>query len=158
MSASLSRHSSTSILRLLVIGCGWRPDHWLSRPTLSFVRSPTIPPFRPVHLTGWRAQRWSRVAGGQRRVSGGWPLTGASTAGHSAPLGRTRGIGQPTTSRRSSASSPEGSNSSYPRETTRSPFTFAVAVPGSRFSPRSDRSAATSGPKHRRCNVHSGLT
>jgi hypothetical protein len=58
-----------------------------------FVRLPTIPPFRPAHLAGRRAQRWSRVAGGQRRVSGGLPLTGASTAGHSAPLGRTRGIG-----------------------------------------------------------------
>ena len=35
---------------------------------------------------------------------------------------------------------------------------FAVAVPGSRFSPRSASAAATSGPKHRRCNVHNGLT
>ena len=34
---------------------------------------------------------------------------------------------------------------------------FSVAVPGSRFSPRSEVSAATSGPKHRRCNVHNGL-
>src|SRR5271155_1766112 len=34
---------------------------------------------------------------------------------------------------------------------------FRVAVPGSRFSPRSEGSAATSGSKHRRCNVHSGL-
>ncbi len=33
-----------------------------------------------------------------------------------------------------------------------------VAVPGSRFSPRSARAAATPGPKHRRCNVHNGLT
>ena len=33
-----------------------------------------------------------------------------------------------------------------------------VAVPGSRFSPRSDEAAATSGPKHRHCNVHNGLT
>ena len=33
-----------------------------------------------------------------------------------------------------------------------------VAVPGSRFSPRSTYAAATSGPKHRRCNVHNGLT
>jgi hypothetical protein len=33
----------------------------------------------------------------------------------------------------------------------------SVAVPGSRFSPRSEGSAATSGSKHRRCNVHSGL-
>ena len=67
-----------------------------------FVRSPTIPSFRPAHLTGRRVQRWSRVAGGQRRVSGGLPLTTASTAAHSAPLGRRRGIGlsvQPTTSR-----------------------------------------------------------
>src|SRR5260370_32167544 len=32
-----------------------------------------------------------------------------------------------------------------------------VAVPGSRFSPRSEGSAATSGSKHRRCNVHNGL-
>jgi hypothetical protein len=32
-----------------------------------------------------------------------------------------------------------------------------VAVSGSRFSPRSEGSAATSGPKHRRCNVHNGL-
>ena len=31
------------------------------------------------------------------------------------------------------------------------------AVPGSRFSPRSEGSAATSGSKRRRCNVHSGL-
>ena len=29
--------------------------------------------------------------------------------------------------------------------------------PGSRFSPRSAEAAATSGPKHRRCNVHNGL-
>ena len=48
--------------------------------------------FRPAHLT-WRAQRWSRVVAGQRRVSGGLPLTIASTAAHSAPLGRRRGIG-----------------------------------------------------------------
>ena len=48
---------------------------------------------RPAHLAGRRAQRWSRVAGGQRRVSGGLPLTGVSTAAHSAPLGRTKGIG-----------------------------------------------------------------
>ena len=34
----------------------------------------------------------------------------------------------------------------------------AVAVPGSRFSPRSAYAAASSGPKHRRCNVHNGLT
>lgn len=34
----------------------------------------------------------------------------------------------------------------------------AVALPGSRFSPRSTYAAATSGPKHRRCHVHSGLT
>jgi len=47
---------------------------------------------RPAHLAGRRAQRWSRVARGQRRVSGGLPLTGASTAAHSAPLGRRRGI------------------------------------------------------------------
>jgi hypothetical protein len=33
-----------------------------------------------------------------------------------------------------------------------------VAMPGSRFSPRSACAAATSGPKHRRCNVHNGLT
>jgi len=33
-----------------------------------------------------------------------------------------------------------------------------VALPGSRFSPRSASAAATSGPKHRRCNVHNGLT
>ena len=33
-----------------------------------------------------------------------------------------------------------------------------AAVPGSRFSPRSAHAAATSGPKHRRCNVHNGLT
>ncbi len=33
-----------------------------------------------------------------------------------------------------------------------------VAMPGSRFSPRSAFAAATSGPKHRRCNVHNGLT
>jgi len=33
-----------------------------------------------------------------------------------------------------------------------------VAVPGSRFSPRSAFAAATSGPKHRRCNIHNGLT
>ena len=33
----------------------------------------------------------------------------------------------------------------------------SAAVPGSRFPPRSERSAATSGSKHRRCNVHSGL-
>ena len=32
-----------------------------------------------------------------------------------------------------------------------------VAVPRSRFSPRSASAAATSGPKHRRCNVHNGL-
>ena len=32
------------------------------------------------------------------------------------------------------------------------------AIPGSRFSPRSTSAAATSGPKHRRCNVHNGLT
>jgi hypothetical protein len=32
-----------------------------------------------------------------------------------------------------------------------------VAAPGSRFSPRSEGSAATSGSKHRRCNVHNGL-
>jgi hypothetical protein len=32
-----------------------------------------------------------------------------------------------------------------------------VAAPGSRFSPRSEGSAATSGTKHRRCNVHNGL-
>ena len=47
-------------------------------------------------------QRWSRVAGGQRRVSGGLPLTTVSTAAHSAPLGRRRGAGlsvEPTTSR-----------------------------------------------------------
>jgi hypothetical protein len=30
--------------------------------------------------------------------------------------------------------------------------------PGSWFSPRSAFAAATSGPKHRRCNVHNGLT
>jgi hypothetical protein len=29
--------------------------------------------------------------------------------------------------------------------------------PESRFSPRSAEAAATSGPKHRRCNVHNGL-
>jgi hypothetical protein len=29
--------------------------------------------------------------------------------------------------------------------------------PGSRFSPRSEQSAATSGPKHRCCNVHNEL-
>jgi len=33
----------------------------------------------------------------------------------------------------------------------------AAAFPGSRFSPRSAYAAATSGPKHRRCNVHNGL-
>ena len=33
----------------------------------------------------------------------------------------------------------------------------SVAAPGSRFSPRSEGSAATSGSKHRRCNVHNGL-
>ena len=33
-----------------------------------------------------------------------------------------------------------------------------VAIPGSRFSPRSACAAATSGPKHRRCSVHNGLT
>jgi hypothetical protein len=33
-----------------------------------------------------------------------------------------------------------------------------VAFPGSRFSPRSAYAAATSGPKHRRCNVHNELT
>ena len=33
----------------------------------------------------------------------------------------------------------------------------SVAAPGSRFSPRSERSAATSGSKRGRCNVHSGL-
>lgn len=33
-----------------------------------------------------------------------------------------------------------------------------VAVPRSRFSPRSTSAAATSGPKHRRCNVHNGLS
>ena len=32
-----------------------------------------------------------------------------------------------------------------------------IAAPGSRFSPRSERSAATSGSKRGRCNVHSGL-
>jgi len=36
------------------------------------------------------------------------------------------------------------------------PF-FLFAWPGSRFSPRSEVSAATSGSKHRRCNVHNGL-
>ena len=36
-------------------------------------------------------------------------------------------------------------------------LTASVAVTGSRFSPRSEGSAATSGSKHRRCNVHSGL-
>ncbi len=34
----------------------------------------------------------------------------------------------------------------------------AVTLPGSRFSPRSAFAAATSGSKHRRCNVHNGLT
>ncbi len=34
---------------------------------------------------------------------------------------------------------------------------LSVALPGSRFSPRSACAAATSGPKHRRCNVHNGL-
>ena len=33
-----------------------------------------------------------------------------------------------------------------------------VAIPRSRFSPRSTSAAATSGPKHRRCNVHTGLS
>jgi hypothetical protein len=33
-----------------------------------------------------------------------------------------------------------------------------VAIPGSRFSPRSASAAATSGPKHERCDVHNGLT
>ena len=33
----------------------------------------------------------------------------------------------------------------------------SVALPGSRFSPRSEASAATSGSKHKRCNVHNGL-
>ena len=33
----------------------------------------------------------------------------------------------------------------------------SVAAPGSRFSPRSERPAATSGSKRGRCNVHSGL-
>src|ERR1700760_2043490 len=32
-----------------------------------------------------------------------------------------------------------------------------VCLTGSRFSPRSEMSAATSGSKHRRCNVHNGL-
>ena len=32
-----------------------------------------------------------------------------------------------------------------------------AAVPGSRFSTRSAYAAATSGPKHKRCNVHNGL-
>ena len=36
-------------------------------------------------------------------------------------------------------------------------FLLFVAASGSRFSPRSEGSAATSGPKHRRCNVHNGL-
>ena len=36
-------------------------------------------------------------------------------------------------------------------------YFFSAAVPGSRFSPRSEGSAATSGSKHRRCNVHNGL-
>jgi hypothetical protein len=35
---------------------------------------------------------------------------------------------------------------------------FVVAFAGSRFSTRSACAAATSGPKHRRCNVHNGLT
>ena len=34
---------------------------------------------------------------------------------------------------------------------------FFVAAPGSRFSPRSAKPAATSGPKPRRCKVHNGL-
>ena len=33
----------------------------------------------------------------------------------------------------------------------------SVAAPGSRFSPRSEGSAATSGSKYKRCNVHNGL-
>jgi hypothetical protein len=33
----------------------------------------------------------------------------------------------------------------------------SVCLTGSRFSPRSEMSAATSGSKHRRCNVHNGL-
>src|SRR5262249_44744561 len=35
---------------------------------------------------------------------------------------------------------------------------FSAAVLGPRFSPRSEGSAATSGSKHKRCNVHNGLT
>jgi hypothetical protein len=35
---------------------------------------------------------------------------------------------------------------------------YPLAWSGSRFSPRSACAAATSGPKHRRCNVHNGLT
>jgi hypothetical protein len=34
---------------------------------------------------------------------------------------------------------------------------FFCRRPGSRFSPRSEQSAATSGPKHRCCNVHNEL-
>ena len=37
-------------------------------------------------------------------------------------------------------------------------FLLSVAEPGSRFSPRSASAAATSGPKHGRCDVHNGLT
>ena len=33
----------------------------------------------------------------------------------------------------------------------------SVCLTGSRFSPRSEMPAATSGSKHRRCNVHNGL-
>src|SRR5512147_473630 len=50
----------------------------------TFVRPETIPPSRPANLTGSGAQRRSRVADGHRRVSGDVPLTGASTAAHSA--------------------------------------------------------------------------
>ena len=50
-----------------------------------------------------------------------------------------------------------GGRSLIARPSSIASFFFFVAVPGSRFSPRSEGSAATSGPKHRRCNVHNGL-
>src|ERR1700748_3845481 len=71
--------------------------------------------------------------------------------------GRTHERNRPARQNLASALEPKGPVS-YRVPLFNSLLLFSAAVPGSRFSPRSEGSAATSGSKHKRCNVHNGLT
>lgn len=100
-------------------------------------------PLIPVTLSG-RAVVWRLLAD---------PIWASGHA--AAPTGRTHERIRPAAQSLAEPLNPRGRSLIAPPMST---VFVAVALPGSRFSPRSTYAAATSGPKHRHCNVHSGLT